>query len=152
MLSYGSFFLLAFVTTVAVFFYMQNQELSRAEHSYAQEVAYQFADQITVAFVAGPGFAQNVSLAPSILGKPYKITVSRTLGSPAYAATGFVYVEWQGPSQPSVFSAPTITTAYNVSPSAGTVGYDSQSFIEINSTARNVMMENINGSIWFKKG
>lgn len=152
MLSYGSFFLLAFVATVAVFFYMQAQEIARAEHSYAQEIAYQFADQISVAFISGPGFTQNVSLPPNILGKPYKITLSRTTGAAIYPETGFVYVEWQGPTQKSVLSVPTISTAYDLSAAGGNVGYDNQSFIEINSTAGKVNMENRNGTIRFKKG
>ena len=79
LLAYAAFFLLAFVSVVAVFFQLQSQELSRAQHAYAQEISYSLADSIRTALVAGPGFWEEVDMAPNILGKPYNITISRNI-------------------------------------------------------------------------
>ena len=111
MLAYAAFFFAVFVTAVAIFLQVQTQELTRAENAYAQEVAYGFADSIQTAFVAGPGFSQQVSIPRDLLGKPYKIVLSKGL-APASAETGFVYVEWQGASGSTSVSEPTITAAY----------------------------------------
>ncbi len=148
LLAYASFFLLVFVAVVAVFFQMQSQELSRAESSFAQEVAYQFADDINTAHIAGTGFWQKVELPPNILGKNYSLTVSRRLGV-LDEETGFVYVDWQGVSGRNVsLSAPTITGAYDYVRGEG-VGNDSRDFILI--TAKSVNISNLNGTIWIKK-
>ncbi|VVB99635.1 Uncharacterised protein [uncultured archaeon] len=151
-LAYASFFLLAFVATMAVFFQMQSQELSRAEHAYAQEVAYQFADYVHTAFVAGPGFVQNVTLAPDILGKPYTISVSQKVATSATSAaereTGFAYVDWQGPSGLSTYSAPTITAAYAATESSCIKVDTTTSFIRMNCTK--IEMRNINGTIYIR--
>lgn len=112
MLAYAAFFFAVFVTAVAVFLQVQNQELSRAENAYAQEVAYGFADNIHTAFVAGPGFVESVSLAPDILGSRYWLVVSHSPDASA-VETGFVYVEWLSNGKNVSFSAPTITTNYS---------------------------------------
>lgn len=154
MLSYSAFFLLAFLGMMVVFFQMQSQELARAENAYAQEVAWGFSDQIRTALVAGPGFAQTVQIPPSILGKPYTITVSRKISfgggtTPPERETGFVYIDWQGPSRPAVFSAPTATTSYDVQTS-GCISNPSLEFIRISSSCGQIRMENRNGTILIK--
>ena len=113
MLSYAAFFLLVFVASVSVFFQQESQGLTRAESAYAQQIADSFADSIQTAFVAGPGFSQQVSIPHDLLGKPYKILVSYS-PPPSSAETGFVYVEWNGVSGSTSFSAKTITSAYSV--------------------------------------
>lgn len=136
-LSYAAFFLLVFVVSVALFLQLQGQELTRAEYAFAQQVAYQFADYVHVAFVAGPGFSQTISMPPTLLGKDYNITVSRPSSSTAagYQAsteTGFAYVEWKSPSGTASVSAPTLTTAYDATLCDG-IGVNSETgFVEIN--------------------
>lgn len=110
-LTYAAFFFLVFVSAVAVFLSVQNQELSRAQNAYAQEIAYGLADSIHTAFVAGPGFVQTVSLPRNILGKPYSISISRSPDASSIA-TGFVYIEWQSGGKSASFSAPTVTANY----------------------------------------
>lgn len=149
-LSYAAFFLLAFVAAVAIFLQLQNQELSRAEHSFAQQIAYQFSDQIEVAFTAGPGFWQNVSLPPKLLGKPYRIVISKATDAQE-RETGFVYVNWQGPSRNSTFSAPTVTASY-AADTGGPV-FNLGESIEINpALGTNIIMANENGRIRFSSG
>ena len=111
MLSYAAFFLLVFVASMSIFFQQQVQGMARAESAYAQQIAGSFAYSIQTAFVAGPGFSQQVSIPRDLLGKPYKIVLSKGL-APASAETGFVYVEWQGASGSTSVSEPTITAAY----------------------------------------
>ncbi|MCX8174791.1 MAG: hypothetical protein N3E51_01135 [Candidatus Micrarchaeota archaeon] len=158
-LSYASFFLLGFVVATAVFFQMQSIEISRAEHSFAQEIAYELADHIHTAFVAGPGFVQNVTLPSDILGKPYRISISRKPSTMALVPeTGFVYVEWMGPSQNSSFSAPTITSSYSLVSYSGFIETNAETgFIEINPAGYpggrpTIRMENMNGTIRISKG
>jgi hypothetical protein len=91
---------------------VQNQELSRAEHSYAQEIAYGFADNIQTAFVAGPGFVETVRVPKDILGKRYWLLVSYSQDASAIA-TGFVYVDWFSGGKNTSFSAPTVTASYS---------------------------------------
>lgn len=146
-LSYGSFFLLIFVVAVAIFFQMQSQELSRSEYAYAQQTAYQLADQIQVAFVAGPGFWETVRIPSDLLGKDYNFVVSRSYGQQASNETGFVYVNWGNGKS---VSAPTITTAYEVSLSSPEIHYDGQ-FVNISGTAGCLNISNSGGTIKFKK-
>ena len=108
-----SFFLLVFVASVAIFLQQESQGLSRAESAYAQQIAGSFADSIQTAFVAGPGFSQQVSIPRDLLGKPYKIQVSYG-PSAASTETGFVYVEWQGASGDASLSAPDDNDSYKV--------------------------------------
>jgi hypothetical protein len=150
-MSYAGFFLLVFVVTVAVFLQLQNQELARAENAFAQEVAYQFADQIKTASIAGSGFWQNVSLAPTINGKPYKIYVSRG-GQPGVTETGLVYVEWAAPSGNQTFSAPTITSSYSALTDGSMITTDADYIIIDPSMGSAVKMENVGGRIIFSKG
>jgi len=110
-LSYAAFFFLVFVSAVAVFLSVQGQELARAQNAYAQEIAYGLADSVHTAFVAGPGFSQTLSLPRDILGRPYSVSISRSLDASS-AATGFVYVEWQSGGKSAVFSAATVTSDY----------------------------------------
>ncbi|GEM_PF-916579 len=142
-LAYASFFLLVFVAVVAVFFQMQSQELSRAEHAYAQEIAYEFSDHIHTTFVAGPGFYQVITVPPDLLGKPYNISISRKLpsaiGTTAFVETGFVYVDWQGPTGLSTFSSPAITSSYEAAE-------DYQKFITINLETGFIVMDTSKGS------
>ena len=94
-LSYGAFFMLVFVGAVAVFMNMQSQDLSRAEYSYAQQIADGFSDQIYVTSLAGTGFSQTVSVPNDLLGKSYNVTISRPplgSGNQASVETGFVRV------------------------------------------------------------
>jgi len=148
-LSYGSFFLLIFVVAVAIFFQMQSQELSRSEYAYAQQTAYQFADQIQIAFVAGSGFWEVVRIPPELLGKNYNFVVSRSYGQQAINETGFVYVNWGNGKS---VSAPTVTTSYEVSPvSSGQIYYGTNNFVEINNTAGCVNISNSEGTIIFAR-
>ena len=112
MLVYAGFFFAVFVTAVAIFLQVQNQELSRAENAYAQGIAYGFADSIQTAFVAGPGFVETVRLPTDILGKRYWLEVSHS-PSAAGLETGFVYVEWLSDGKNVSFSAPTVTSNYS---------------------------------------
>ncbi|MFA6214372.1 MAG: hypothetical protein WC717_03780 [Candidatus Micrarchaeia archaeon] len=111
MLVYAGFFFAVFVTAVVVFLQVQNQELSRAENAYAQEIAYGFADSMHTAFVAGPGFSGTLTLPKDILGKRYWLAVSYSPNAAALE-TGIVYVEWMSGGKNSSFSAPTITANY----------------------------------------
>ena len=111
MLAYAAFFFAVFVAAVAVFIQVQNQELSRSENAYAQEVAYGFADNIHTAFVAGPGFVESVSLPKDILGKRYLLFVSRSPDASAQE-TGLIYVSWESAGNNASFSAPTVTASY----------------------------------------
>lgn len=152
-LSYAAFFLLVFVSSVAVFLQLQEQELSRAENAFAQQVAYQAADYIETAFIAGPGFAMNVSFPDSILGRPYTITISRPagLGGAGAVETGFVYIDWRGPVRTSSLSAPTVTADYSFTGSAGFIYNNSRDAILINaSRGLPVTIENIGGTIKFR--
>ena len=152
-LSYAAFFLLVFVTSVAVFLQLQEQELSRAENAYAQQVAYQFADYIETAFISGPGFSEKVTMPSDIHGKPYTITISRALGGAGGQETGFVYVDWRGPVHESSFSAPTITADYQPVIYSGFIYTNSIGSIVINaSKGWLVMIENRNGTVWFSRG
>ncbi len=137
-LAYAAFFLLIFVTTVAVFFQQQSQGLARAENAYAQEISHGFSDQIHTAFVAGPGFWQKFSIPKSLLGKPYRISISFA-PTPASKETGFVYVDWKGPSGDTVFSSPTITTDYGATQT-------SDGFISVNATTGRITMDSAKGS------
>jgi hypothetical protein len=137
-LSYAAFFLLIFVATVAVFFQQQSQGLTRAENAYAQEIASGFADHIQTAFVAGPGFSQTFAIPKTLLGKPYKISLSAA-PSPSSRETGFVYIDWQGPSGSASFSSPTITTAYSATAFGG--------FITINSTTSKIVIDSQPGTL-----
>ena len=123
LLAYAAFFLLIFVSSVAVFSQQQSQGLTRAESAYAQQIALSFADSIQTAFVAGPGFSQQVSIPHDLLGKPYKLVLSKGL-SPASTETGFVYVEWNGIRGNTSFSAPAITSAYSVTESGSFIVLD----------------------------
>ena len=118
MLVYAGFFFMVFVTAVAVFLQVQNQELSRAENAYAQEIAYGFADSIQTAFVAGPGFVESVRLPPDILGKRYWVEVSHSPNADSLE-TGLVYVEWLSNGQNMSFSAPTVTANYTYGTEGG---------------------------------
>jgi hypothetical protein len=150
-LAYASFFLFTFVAAVAVFFQLQAQEVSRAERSFAQELAFQLADQINTAFIAGSGFSQSVQITPLLLGKPYTITISRITSSTS-KESGLVYVNWRGPSgQELTASAPTVTAAYNLTASSGYIRADTANFIVVNSTIGNLNMTNRNGTIYFTK-
>jgi len=152
LLAYAAFFLFTFVAAVAVFFQLQAQEISRAERSFAQEIAFQMADQINTAFIAGSGFSQSVQITPMLLGKPYTMTISRITGATS-KESGLVYVNWKGPSgQELTVSAPTVTAAYNLTPSANYVWTDSSSFTVVNSTIGTLNMTNRNGTIHFTKG
>jgi len=145
-LSYAAFFLLIFVASVAVFFQMQSQELSRAENAYAQEIAYGFSDHIRTAFIAGDGFSQRFDIAPDILGKPYKIWLSRGT-NPNLKETGIVYVEWKGSSGETSLSSPTVTAGYHETTS-GVFITTSGEFIVIDSTkGRTIVMKNDGGEI-----
>ncbi len=153
-LSYASFFLLVFVAAVALFLQLQGQELSRAQYAFAQQVAFQFADNIKVAFVAGPGFSQTVSMPPLLLGKNYTITVSRPSsetpgGYQADTETGFVYVEWQSSSGTASVSAPTLTTSYDFVRCAGITSNTQGFVVIIPSQAGPFRMYNLGGTIKF---
>ncbi|MEM4633922.1 MAG: hypothetical protein QW275_02085 [Candidatus Anstonellaceae archaeon] len=148
MLSYGIFFLLVFVIATAVFLHLQAQEISRAENAYAQQLAYQLADQINIAFVAGPGFWHTVRVPPDLLGKQYRLIVSRAYGQQAQYETGFVYVDWNGGK--SSVSAPTVTSAFSIGASGPGIGYSGQ-FVEINSTVSCLNISNIAGNITFRR-
>ena len=138
-LAYASFFLLVFAAVTAVFLQMQNNELSRAESAYAQEIAYGFADNVRTAFIAGPGFSQEITLPARLLGKPYKIRISSSADLPPdspVAETGFIYVEWLGTSgQPQSFTAPAATPAFRAADSPPFIITASGSFIEIDASA-----------------
>lgn len=112
MLAYAGFFFLVFVSAVSIFLQVQNQELSRAEHAYAQEIAYGFADNVYTAFVAGPGFVETVAVPRDILGKHYWLWISKSPDASA-RETGMVYVEWQSEGKNESFSAPTVTASYS---------------------------------------
>ncbi|MEM2137718.1 MAG: hypothetical protein QW568_01390 [Candidatus Anstonellaceae archaeon] len=152
LLAYAAFFLFTFVAAVAVFFQLQAQEVSRAERSFAQELAFQLSDQINTAFIAGSGFSQSVQITPMLLGKPYTMTISRITG-PTAKESGLVYVNWKGPSgQELTASALTVTAAYNLTPSANYISTDASNFIVVNSTIGTLNMTNKNGTIHFTKG
>jgi len=152
-LAYAAFFLLVFLIGWAVFMQLQQQELLRAEHSYAQEIAYEFADHIRTAFMAGPGFWENFTLPSSIHGKPYKVRISRG-GAANAQETGFVYVEWMGTARNASFSAPTITAAYDATAYSGFINV-SGNFITISPSGYPGLPLNIsneNGRIRLKRG
>ena len=151
LLSYAAFFLFTFVAATAVFFQLQSQELSRAERSLAQELAYQLADQINTAFIAGPGFSQAVQIRPTLLGKPYSFSISRITGA-TDKESGLVYVNWQDSSGQRTVSAPTVTAAYDLVVSSGYIGTDGSNFIMVNSTIGTLNMTNTDGTIKFRKG
>ncbi|MCX8194747.1 MAG: hypothetical protein N3G22_01415 [Candidatus Micrarchaeota archaeon] len=151
--AYASFFLFVVLVATAVFLQIQQQELSKAETAFAQETAYEFADQIHTTFIAGSGFRQSVSLPQSILGRPYQIKISRS-GSPNVRETGMVYVEWKGAGGQLSFSAPTVTTAYDATTHAGFINV-SGDFIIINPASYpgvKLNISNENGRIRFSRG
>lgn len=151
-MSYGALFLLVFVAITAAVFQLQSQELARAEFAYAQQAAYAFADHIQTAFIAGDGFWERVPVQPKLLGKDYKIVISRPSGSSAaLVETGFVYVQWRSAYGNMSASAPTVTTKY--APSIG-LGIDTntQNFVEISPSELaegSVNITNLQGTIVF---
>jgi hypothetical protein len=155
MLTYLAFFLVIFTAAVSTFMFLQTQETARAENAYAQQIAYSFANSIQNAFIAGPGFYQNVTIPQSLLGKPYTIAVSHA-DNPIGSQTGMVYVEWNSPGQSGSFSAPTITTNYSAvaccSPPLPSYIQNIGNLIVINSSVGNINMYNINGQIRFTQG
>jgi hypothetical protein len=153
-LSYAAFFLLVFIGSVAVFLQMQNQDIVRAEYSYAQQIANRIADQVHVAVVAGNGFVQAVSIPNSLLGKEYNITISRpNLASPAAVETGFVYIEWVASNgRLASVSAPTITSSYDVVTWAPKITLNATTnSIIVRSDVGRINMTNINGTIKISK-
>ena len=152
-LSYGAFFMLVFVGAVAVFMNMQSQDLSRAEYSYAQQIADGFSDQIYVTSLAGTGFSQTVSVPNDLLGKSYNVTISRPplgSGNQASVETGFVYVEWlSSDGRQASVSSPTITTKYELHTSTNVpqLTNNSQDFVVIGSGIGKFNLTNKNGTI-----
>ena len=136
-LAYASFFLLVFAVISAVLLSAQSQELSRAESAYAQEIAYTFADHVRTAFIAGPGFVQDIELSPRLLGKPYVMRLS-SAGEPGpdqeIRETGFIYVKWQGQNDQSSFSAPAATSHF-LPKYDGKMVRDDSGFILVNASA-----------------
>ncbi|MCX8198025.1 MAG: hypothetical protein N3F07_02410 [Candidatus Micrarchaeota archaeon] len=145
-ISYSVLFLLMLLLSIAIFFYLQSQEIAKAENAYAQQIAYQLSDQINVAFVAGDGFWHTVRIPPDLLGKNYQFMVSRAYGQQAQNETGFVYVNWN--SGKSSVSAPAITASFGISSLGSGIGY-SGDFIEINSTVSCLNISNQAGNITF---
>ena len=146
-MAYASFFLLVFAAVAAIFLQMQNNELSRAESAYAQEIAYGFADNVRTAFIAGPGFSQEIALPARLLGKPYQIRISSSADLPLdtpITETGFIYVEWLGTSgQPQSFSAPAATPAFRAANSPPFITTDGN-FISIDaSMCRRMNLTNV---------
>jgi hypothetical protein len=149
-LAYASFFLLVFVSITAVFLQAQNQEMTRAENAYAQQIAYAFADQVHTAAIAGPGFSQQVAIPPDLLGKPYTLRIS----SPQVAQqaniteSAFVYVEWQGQGNPESFPSPLSFNNFAAVESLPFISYlapqqpNYVGFITIDSTSGSVSMAN----------
>ena len=150
-LSYGAFFMLVFVGAVAVFMNMQSQDLSRAEYSYAQQIADGFSDQIYVTSLAGTGFSQTVSVPNDLLGKSYNVTISRPplgSGNQASVETGFVYVEWlASDGRPGSVSSPTITTKYQMVAGVPGITNNSQDFVVIQSGIGRLNLSNSGGVI-----
>ena len=107
-LAYASFFLLVFVSISAIFLSAQNQEMSRAENAYAQQLANTCADPVHTSAIAGPGFSQKVDIPPDLLGKPYTIRISspQVAKQSKITESAFVYVEWQGQNNLQSFPAP----------------------------------------------
>ena len=153
MLAYAAFFFAVFVAAVAVFIQVQNQELSRSENAYAQEVAYGFADNIHTAFVAGPGFVESVSLPQDILGKRYLLFVSMSSDASAQE-TGLVYVNWESTGNNASFSAPTVTASYDfVNEGAGGFVTGSGNYIVIDAAQGKMLnISNVGGTIRIQKG
>jgi len=136
-LAYAGFFLLVFAAISAVLLSAQAQELSRAESAYAQEIAYAFADHVRTAFIAGPGFSQDIEIPSSLLGKPYVMRLSSAGPSGPgmqIRETGFIYVEWQGQSDRSSFSAQAAASRFQAKYDPQVVRDDS-GFILINASA-----------------
>ena len=152
-LAYAGFFFMVFVAAVSIFLQVQNQELSRAEHSYAQEIAYGFADSIHTAFVAGPGFVETVNVPKDILGKRYWLLVSYS--KDASAGTGYVYVDWLSGGKNESFSAPTVTASYSptVSGFVNTTTSGQSKFIVIDTSQNHpVRIGNDGGNITIAQG
>lgn len=152
-LSYAAFFMLVFVVGAAIFLQLEEQELSRAENAFAQQVAYQFADYIETAFIAGPGFSGNVTVPASIHGRPYTISVSRPsgIGGAGSQETGFVYIDWRGPVRASSFSAPSVTADYQFAETFGFIYNNSRGAVVINaSKGLPITIENVGGAIRFR--
>jgi len=162
-LAYASFFLLVFAAIAAVFLQLQSQELSRAESAYAQQIAYGLADNVHTAFIAGPGFSQEVALPLKLLGKDYSIRVSSStlpLSQPVQSGvgeTGFVYVDWQGTADTQTFSVPSVTSAFRATESRPFISIDGN-FIEIDASKcqrlniSSVTDSSGNDEILFEKG
>ena len=163
-LAYASFFLLVFVMISSVFLSAQGQELSRAENAYAQEIAYGFSDSVRTSFIAGPGFAQVITIPPNLLGKPYLLRISSTsFGQGAQIKeTGFAYIDWQGQANQQSFASPLVANSFDaVDTSDGFIKVDRGSptqFITINASigARlklsNVLDSDGKGIILIEKG
>ena len=153
MLAYAAFFFAVFVTAVAVFLQVQTQELTRAENAYAQEIAYGFADNIHTAFVAGPGFVESVSMPKDILGKRYWLLVSRSADASAQE-TGLVYVNWESADKNTSFSAPTVTSNYDLTvDGAGGFVTTSGNYIAIDAAqGKMINISNVGGTIKIEKG
>ena len=136
-LAYSSFFLLVFAAISAVLLSAQSQELQRAESAYAQEIAYTFADHVRTAFIAGPGFSQDIEMPPNLLGKPYVMRLS-SAGEPGpdqeIRETGFIYIEWQRQNDRSSFSAPAATPQF-LAKYDGKMVRDDSGFILVNASA-----------------
>jgi len=152
-LSYGAFFMLMFVGAIGIFLQLQSQDLSRAEYSYAQQIAYGFADHIYVTSIAGTGFVQTVSMPNDLLGRNYNLTISRpsdAIGA-AQMETGFVYVDWVSPDgRVSSVSAPTITASYEFANSEGISANDMR-FVVIKSGIGRFNVSNVGGKIKISK-
>ena len=141
-LAYASFFMFVFAIGIAAFFQMQSQEISRAEYAYAQEIAEEFADYVNTAYVAGPGFREEVTLPPELLGKDYEIRVSsRGTGE----ATGFVYVSWPAPAgspgKPSAI-APTPATNFKAVSSGDFIKVDGDFIVIKPANGGKIRIEN----------
>ena len=153
-LAYAGFFFLVFVAAVSVFLNIQNQELTRAENSYAQEIAYGFSDSIHTTFVAGPGFVQTVRMPRDILGKRYWLKVSYSPNA-ATSETGLAYVEWESFGKNTSYSAQTITANYQ--PITDSLGFvttpPGSNFIVIDANQNlPINISNVNGTIKIGKG
>ncbi|MFA6907524.1 MAG: hypothetical protein WC263_01730 [Candidatus Micrarchaeia archaeon] len=153
MLAYAAFFFAVFVTAVAVFLQVQNQELTRAENAYAQEIAYGFADSIHSAFVAGPGFTESISVPRDILGKRYWLLLSRSSDA-SVQETGIAYVNWETFGKNASFSAPTVTSDYGlVDEGQGGFVTASGNFIIIDAAqGKAINISNAGGMIKIEKG
>jgi hypothetical protein len=103
MMAYAGFFLLVFIAFTYIFITQQASDLQSRQIDVAKGIGAGVASNADLAFLAGDGFYGRFPLQQDILGQPYTIS---------FSSSGFVQVNWQGPTGEATFLYPTRSGAF----------------------------------------